>query len=263
MPPVTAGMTGKIRTLIVDDEALARAKLRQLLAAEPDVEIVGEAADGKRAMELILEESPDLLFLDVQMPELDGFGVLAGLGPDRPACVIFVTAHDKFALQAFEAHAAEYLLKPFGRERFSKALDRARTLLHPGSPTKGKTSPLAGLLAEAAHRPLAGGRIAVKSEGRILLIKMDELDWVEAADNYAVLHVGKERHVLRETMNSLEARLNPERFLRISRSTIVNVDQIRDFEPLFHGEYTVRLRSGVKLTCSRSYRDRLKQFLPT
>ncbi len=125
-------MTGKIRTLIVDDEALARAKLRQLLAAEADVEIVGEAADGKRALELIFEESPDLLFLDVQMPELDGFGVLSGLGDDRPPCVIFVTAHDKFAVQAFEAHAAEYLLKPFGRERLSRALDRARTLLRQG-----------------------------------------------------------------------------------------------------------------------------------
>lgn len=255
-------MTGKIRTLIVDDEALARAKLRQLLAAESDVEIIGEAADGRRAMELILKESPDLLFLDVQMPELDGFGVLAGLGDHRPPCVIFVTAHDKFALQAFEAHAAEYLLKPFGRERFSKALDRARGLLRQGFSAKGNPSPLAGLLAEAAQRPLAGGRIAVKSEGRILLLKIDELDWIEAADNYAVLHVGKERHILRETMNSLESRLNPERFLRISRSTIVNVDQIRDFEPLFHGEYAVRLRNGAKLTCSRGYRDRLRVFFP-
>lgn len=254
-------MTGKIRTLIVDDEALARAKLRQLLAAEADVEIVGEAADGKRALELILEASPDLLFLDVQMPELDGFGVLSGLGDDRPPCVIFVTAHDKFAVQAFEAHAAEYLLKPFGRERLSRALDRARTLLRQGSAAKADLQPLTGLLAETARRTWAGGRIAVKSEGRILLLKVDELDWIEAADNYAVLHVGKESHVLRETMNSLEGRLDPERFLRLNRSTIVNLEQIRDFEPLFHGEYSVRLRNGVKVTCSRGYRERLRRFI--
>lgn len=254
-------MSVKIRTLIVDDEALARAKLRRMLEAEADLEIVGEAADGRRALELILESSVDLLFLDVQMPELDGFGVLAGLGDDRPPCVVFVTAHDEFAIKAFEVHAAEYLLKPFGRERLTKALDRARALLRRETSAKADPQPLAGLLAETARRAWAGGRIAVKSEGRILLLKVDELDWIEAADNYAVLHVGKDSHVLRETMNSLEARLDPERFLRLNRSTIVNLEQIRDFEPLFHGEYSVRLRNGAKVTCSRGYRERLRRFI--
>jgi len=252
----------KIRTLIVDDEALARGKLRQFLATEPDVEIVGEAADGGQAMDLIQAEAPDLVFLDVQMPELDGFGVLAGLGDQRPPCVIFVTAHDDFALKAFEVHAIDYLLKPYDRERFAKALARARELLlHAASAGSPQATPLAGLLSEVAEqRPLAG-RIPIKSDGRIVLLKVAEIDWIEAADNYAVLHAGKDSHIVRETMNSLEARLDPGQFLRINRSTIVSIDRIRDLEPLFHGEYSVRLNNGTKLTCSRGYKDRLRQFL--
>lgn len=255
-------MPATIRTLIVDDEALARAKLRQFLAAEADVEIVGEAADGGHAMDLVLAHSPDLLFLDVQMPELDGFGVLAGLGDKCPPCVIFVTAHDDFALKAFEVHAIDYLLKPFDRERFSKALACARARLSPAGSTAGpQVASLAGLIADVVHQRPAAGRIAIKSDGRIVLLKVEEIDWIEAADNYAVLHVGKDNHVVRETMNSLEARLDPGQFLRINRSTIVSIDCIRDLEPLFHGEYSVRLKDGTKLTCSRSYRDRLRQFL--
>lgn len=255
-------MPATIRTLIVDDEALARGKLRQLLAAEPDVELLGEAGDGVSAVEAIVTFTPDLVFLDVQMPELDGFGVLDGLGDKRPPCVIFVTAHDDFALKAFEVHAIDYLLKPFDRERFAKALARARQHLARATSTGSPQGPaLAGLLSDVVRQRPAAGRIPVKSDGRIVLLKIAEIDWIEAADNYAVLHVGKDSHIVRETMNSLEARLDPAQFLRINRSTIVSIDRIRDLEPLFHGEYSVRLHNGTKLTCSRGYKDRLRQFL--
>jgi two-component system LytT family response regulator len=255
-------MPAKIRTLIVDDEALARAKLRQFLSAEPDVEIVGEAGDGASAVDAIITHAPELVFLDVQMPELDGFGVLANVGDRRPRCVIFVTAHDDFALKAFDVHAIDYLLKPYDRDRFVRALSRARELLRAtASESSPQTAALSGLLAEVATQRPPAGRIAVKSDGRIVLLKVAEIDWIEAADNYAVLHVGKDSHIVRETMNSLEARLDPEQFLRINRSTIVNIERIRDLEPLFHGEYSVRLHNGTKLTCSRGYKDRLRQFL--
>lgn len=254
-------MPAKIRTLIVDDEALARGKLRQFLADETDVEIVGEAGDGAAAVEAILAHAPDLVFLDVQMPELDGFGVLAQVGDRSPPGVVFVTAHDDFALKAFEVHAIDYLLKPYDRQRFETALARARELLQARTPAGDpQTSAIAGLLSDVAQQRPPTGRIAVKSDGRIVLLKVAEIDWIEAADNYAVLHVGKDSHVVRETMNSLEGRLDPEQFLRINRSTIVSIDRIRDLEPLFHGEYSVRLNNGTRLTCSRSYKDRLRQF---
>ena len=250
----------KIRTLIVDDEPLARERLRKLLEQERDIEVVGEAASGPEAVAAIKRESPDLVFLDVQMPELDGFGVLAKLDSEHRPAVIFVTAHDKFALQAFEVHAIDYLLKPFDRERFQTSLRRALTQIKRQS--SGELSQrLSALLSDLKGPPKHLERLAIKSTGRVLFLKTDDIDWIEAADNYVSLHVGNESHLHRETMSALEDQLAPEKFLRISRSTIVNVDRIKELHPLFHGEYAVVLRNGARLTLSRSYREKLDQLM--
>lgn len=251
-------MTPKVRTLIVDDEDLARERLHSLLQSQKEIELVGEAADGKSALELIERIKPDLLFLDVQMPELDGFQVLEALDEqDRPN-VIFVTAHDKFALRAFDVHAVDYLLKPFDRERFETALKRALAKIQSGQ----RTAPaVAKVLEEAKQAPAKPAeRLIVKTQGRVLLVKAEEVDWVEAADNYVTLHIGNEHHMMRETMTSLEGRLPPEKFMRISRSTIVNIERIKELQPMFHGEYIVLLKNGTKLTLSRGYRDKLNHL---
>ena len=250
----------KIQTLIVDDEPLARERLRQLLAAEPDCVVAGECANGREAVTAIRQQPPDLVFLDVQMPELDGFGVLAELQDGPLPQVVFVTAFDKFALKAFEVHAVDYLLKPFDRARFRQAWQRAVAVLEKRD-SAGLNERLTALLADLRPEPKRADRLAVKSNGRVLFLKLDDLDWIEAADNYVNLHVGADAHLLRVTMTALEARLPGEKFMRISRSTIVNVERIKELQPLFHGEYVVILRSGVKLTLSRSYRDKLHQLL--
>jgi len=246
----------KIRTLIVDDEPLACGRLRQLLEAEADLEIVGECANGREAVNAIRKESPDLVLLDVQMPVLDGFGVLAELSGGKLPAIIFVTAHDKFALKAFEVHAVDYLLKPFDRERLQTALRRAVDKIQhdqSGELNQRLTELLADLKPGA--RPLE--RLAIKTSGRVVFVRIDDIDWVEAADNYVNLHVGNEAHLHRETMAALEAMLPARKFLRISRSTIVNVDRIKELQPLFHGEYSVILRNGTRLTLSRGYREKL------
>jgi two-component system, LytTR family, response regulator len=251
----------KLRTLIVDDEPLARGRLRLLLGEEPDIEIIGECEDGMEALEIIREQRPDLVLLDVQMPELDGFGLLAELGQEHMPAIIFVTAHDQFALRAFEVHALDYLLKPFDAERLRSSLKRARAWLdRRGSDDLGeRLSAMLTDLRSGAGKPQ--DRLAVKSSGRVVLLKHEEIDWIEASDNYVNLHVGKESHLLRETMNNLEQRLPSDRFLRISRSTIVNLDRVRELQPLFHGEYSVILRDGTRLSLSRGYRDRLSLLL--
>jgi two-component system, LytTR family, response regulator len=249
----------KIRALVVDDEPLARERLTSLLASENDIEVVGQCANGAEALGAIQEKTPDLVFLDVQMPELDGFGVLAALEGERRPAVIFVTAHDRFALKAFEVHAIDYLLKPFDRERFQKALDRAREQVkrQQGGQIDERLSAL--LTGLAQERQL--DRIPVKSSGRVVLVKVSEIDWIEAADNYVNLHTGKEAHLHRETMTALEAKLPASKFLRISRSTMVNVDRIKELQPMFHGDYTIILQNGTKLTLSRGYREALNQLL--
>jgi len=250
-------MPEKIRTLIVDDEELARDRLRGLLARETEIDVVGEAADGRSAVALIEKIKPDLVFLDVQMPELDGFEVLRALGEKRPN-VVFVTAHDKFALKAFDVHAIDYLLKPFDRERFQTALQRAVEKVRAQRP--GLQDGVNEVLEEVRPATKAE-RLVVKTDGRVLLIKVNDIDWIEAADNYVSLHVGKESHMMRETMNSIESRLPPERFMRVSRSTIVNLERIKELQPMFHGEYTVLLKTGAKVTLSRSYRDKLDRLV--
>ena len=250
----------KIRTLIVDDEPLARERLRKLLQEEEDIEILSECDNGTEAVATIREQKPGLVFLDVQMPELDGFGVLAQLDAGSMPAIIFVTAHDKFALRAFEVHALDYLLKPFDRERFQAALCRARQQLQQGSAAE-LSQRLTALFADLKSGSKPQDRLAVKSSGRVLFVKLDDIDWVEAADNYVNLHVGSESHLLRETMGALEDKLPARKFLRISRSTIVNVERIKEMQPMFHGEYAVILRTGTRLTLSRGYRDKLNQLL--
>lgn len=253
-------MSAKIRTLIVDDEPLARERIRQLLRKEPDIEILAECADGRDAVAAIAKYKPDLVFLDVQMPELDGFGVLGQLDRRTMPAIVFVTAYDQFALRAFEVHALDYLLKPFDSDRFKKALERARERIQrqPGEELSRRVSEL---LADLKPGSKQQNRLAIKSGGRVLFLKIDEIDWVEAADNYVSLHVGNESHLHRETMAALEARLPADKFMRISRSTMVNVERIKELQPMFHGEYTVILRNGARLTLSRGYREKLNQLL--
>lgn len=253
----------KIRTLIVDDEPLARERLHALLEAEPDIEIVGECADGVQALATIRSAQPDLVFLDIQMPELDGFGVIAGLGPEKLPAVIFVTAYDRFALKAFEVHALDYLLKPFDRERFAKALQRARAMVEQrqsGDLNKRLSALLTDLKPEKPE-PKFLDRIAIKSEGRVLFFKTEDIDWIEAADNYVSIHVGNEAHLHRETMLSLEAKLPSARFVRISRSAMINLERVKEMQPMFHGDYVVILKNGTRLTLSRNYRDKLSHIL--
>jgi two-component system LytT family response regulator len=248
----------KIRALIVDDESLARDRLRQLLQNEPEVELIGECPDGHTAVATIREQSPDLVFLDVQMPELDGIAVAEAIGAEAGPVIVFVTAHDKFALRAFEIHAVDYLLKPFDRERFKKALLRALEQVR-----QRENSTLierqAALIAELKS-PRTDDRIAVKSGGYVVWVKLDEVDWIGSADNYAELHVGAKSHLLRETMAALESRLDPKKFVRISRSVIVNAPRIKELKRLFYGGCELILQDGTKLTLSRRYRDKLPQL---
>jgi two-component system, LytTR family, response regulator len=249
----------KIRTLIVDDESLARERLRQLLKSEPEVEVVGECADGQEAVSMIEKEKPDLIFLDIQMPEVDGFGVLEAVKVEPAPVIVFVTAHDKFALRAFEVHAVDYLLKPFDRERFQKALSRALERVRHREGV-GQLEAQSAVIAELKPpaRPL--DRLAVKTGGRVIFVKLVDLDYIEAAHNYVELHVEKQSHLLRETLNSIEARLPPDKFVRISRSVIVNIERVKELQPLFYGEYTVTLQNGTRLTLSRRYRESLQQL---
>jgi two-component system LytT family response regulator len=249
-----------IRAVIVDDEPLARERIRSLVGQEPDVEVVGEAGDGRAAVELIRREKPDLVFLDVQMPGLDGFGVLQALEGAVPPAVVFVTAYDQYALQAFDVHALDYLLKPFNSRRFKKAMQRARTELARDSAPEVHERLLSLLEGLRADRR-APERIVLKSAGRVSFLKVDEVDWVEAEGNYVRLHVGPTSHLLRETMKNIEGRLDPDRFIRIHRSTIVNTDRIKELHPLFHGEYAVILRDGTRLTASRGPDNKLRRLL--
>ena len=249
-----------IRALIVDDEPHARARVRELLSRETDVEVAGECGNGRDAIAVIRRDRPDLVFLDVRMPGIGGFGVLDAIDPAQTPAVVFVTAFDEFAVRAFEVHALDYLLKPFDRPRFLQSLDRAREAVQRRR-SGGIDERLAGLLAklDAGDRYLR--RLLVKTGSRSVLLRTEEIDWLEAAANYVRVHVGRERHLLRETMTALEGRLDPARFARIHRSTMVNLDRVRELEPYFHGEWLVRLADGTRLSLSRTYRDRLQDRL--
>jgi two-component system LytT family response regulator len=221
--------------------------------------MIGECGDGPAAVAAISEHAPDLVFLDVQMPEVDGFAVLARLPEDRTPLVVFVTAWDQYALRAFEVAAVDYLLKPFDRRRFDQALQRAKARLAETAGGLGRRT--LALLEELRARASHLDRLVIKAGGRAFFLKTDEIDWVEAEGKYVRLHVGRESHLLREPIGTLEAQLDPRRFLRIHRSTIVNIDRIRELQPWFHNEVRVILRDGTELMLSRGCRKKLSELL--
>ncbi|HNQ89180.1 MAG TPA: LytTR family DNA-binding domain-containing protein [Verrucomicrobiota bacterium] len=252
----------KIRALIVDDEAPARARLRHSLKNEPDLDIIGECAHGRAAVDIVRRDSPDLMFLDIQMPGLNGFEVCTQLHDAgvRLPFVIFCTAYDQYALKAFEIHAIDYLLKPFSPERLQHALNQARLRLQQAQ-SASADSRLADLLASLRAGLNPADRLVFKVEGRVILIRAETIDWIEADGNYVRIHCGAEAHYVRETLANLESQLPPDTFMRVSRSALVNLDRIREFQPLFYGDYTVILHTGAKLAMSRTYRERLERLL--
>ncbi len=255
----------RIRAIIVDDEPAARRGIRLLLERDGGVEIVGEAGTGAEAAALIRREKPDLAFLDVQMPDGDGFEALAEVGPEAAPAVVFVTAYDEHALRAFEVNAVDYLLKPYDDLRFGAALQRAKSEVRrrQADQVNARLTQLLDYLqqngrpAPAGREEPAGDRILLKSSGEIFFLKADEIDWIEAEGDYMKFHVGGRAHLMRETMARLEARLDPKRFIRIHRSTIVNIDRLRKLSPSFAGEYAVILHDGTKLKLSRGYHERI------
>ncbi len=249
-----------LRVLIADDEELARERLRKLLQAEPAIEIVGECATGSETLKAIRSKSPHLVLLDVRMPELDGFEVIRALDAGRLPVIVFVTAHDQFALRAFEAHAVDYLLKPFDRERFRQSLGRVRLMVQQGGEYRRVEEILSGIAASTASQK-GIERFAIRLGGRISFVKPAEIEWIQSADNYSELHVGETVHLLRQTLGSLENQLSSTKFARISRSLIVNVDCIKEIHPRSHGDYVVILQDSTRLSASRNYRNGLLRLL--
>lgn len=259
----------KIRALIVDDEPVARDGIRALLKRDAEIEIVGDCADGREAVEAIESLSPDLVFLDVQMPEADGFDVIERIGAENMPVVVFVTAYDQYALRAFDVAAIDYLLKPFDDERFALAVNRAKSQVRRGE-VGDLSRRLIALLEFQTPKtgpddaPSSGDylqRIMLKTGGKVVFLKVDEIDWIEAEGDYVRLHVRGGSHLLRDTMKRLERQLDPSQFLRTHRSTIVNVDRIKELHPFFHGDYMVILKDGTELKLSRNRRRALEEKL--
>ena len=245
-----------IRTLIVDDEPLARRKVRNFLKPHTDFKILEECVGGHEAADAILRLKPDVVFLDICIPEIDGFGVLRSVEPALLPEIVFVTSHDEYSVKAFEVHAHDYLLKPLNRSRFNETVSRVRQRLRHGK------SEAKGRFLEWLRQTLAAGdhpdRLVVKSNGRILLLHTCRIEWIEAQGDYALLHLGKNSYLIRDTLESLESRLNPRRFVRIHRSSIINLDFVSEFQPIWSGDYRVSLRNGTQLTLSRSFRHKLQ-----
>jgi two-component system LytT family response regulator len=259
-------VTKPIRTLIVDDEPAARDAIRALLAGDEEIVVIGERADGRSALGAIREEAPDLLFLDVQMPEMDGFSMLRQLEPRELPVVVFVTAWDQYALRAFEVHALDYLLKPFTDERFSEAVDRAKRHVRQGQ--LGALSLQLLELLDGAGQPQPERRdgpylkrLMIRTEGRVIVLPVKDVDWIEAEGDYVKIHSGRAWHLLRETMKHLETQFDPARFVRIHRSTIVNVERIKELQPYFRGEYVVLLHDGTNLKLARGFKPQLETAL--
>ena len=253
----------RIKTVIVDDEKPARTRLLALLERHSDVEVVGVARDGREAVDLVRSRRPELLFLDIHMPQLDGFGVLREISPARVPLTVFVTAHDRYAVRAFESHAVDYLLKPFSDERFDAALEHARESLR-HSAKSDWASRISNLLgdepsSQETSRPL--DRIVLRAGGRVTFLELKDLDWIEAAGVYLHLHIGGKTHLYRSSLSSILQRLDPQRFVRVHRSTVVNTDRIRELRPRGHGDFTIVLHDGRELTLSRAYRSQLERWL--
>lgn len=246
-----------LRALIVDDEAIARRRVRRLLRSVDGMEIAGECGDGPSALATIAETSPDLMFLDVQMPGLDGFDVVAQLPAECTPAVIFVTAFDRYALRAFDVHAVDYLLKPIAPARFRLAIERARDRIARGDRQTG----LGSLVRHIRETRKYLTRLSVRERGRVVLVDVQTIDWIRAADNYVTVHAAGREYLLRERLAILERQLDPERFVRIHRSTIVSLDRITELEPSSHGDFDVRLRDGKRLTLSRSWREHVERAL--
>lgn len=245
--------------LLVDDEPLAREGLHILLARDPDVSAVYEARNGREAVAAIRTLRPNLVFLDVQMPEMDGFAVTQEVGAEQMPAVVFVTAHDKYAIQAFEFNAIDYLLKPVTEERFAKALARAKARLQ-STPVDVSSRQILSLLESIARPQRSLKRLAVRSAGKTIFVDVADIDWVEAAENYVEIHAGRAEHLLHVTMAALEKSLDPELFLRIHRSVIVNVRRIKELQPVMHGEYVITLSNGIRLQSGRMYSEKLRSL---
>jgi two-component system LytT family response regulator len=249
-----------IRALLVDDEAPARSRFRHLLRHEPDVRVVGECGGGRDAIETLRREEVDVVFLDIQMPRVNGFEVCAAVGLEHLPLVVFVTAYDQYALKAFEVHAVDYLLKPVAADRLHQALEHVRSRLR--EPARGRQDDrIAELLAELRLGQDARERFAFKIDGKVVLIATAEIDWLEADGNYVQIHAGGKCHMVRETLTALEAELPSRQFMRISRSAVVNLDAVRELQPLFYGDYAVLLKDGTRLTLSRSHRECVEKLL--
>lgn len=239
---------------------LARKRIRRYLDKDSDIEIVAECANGKEALEAIHQLQPQLVFLDVQMPEKDGFNVLESIDPLNAPTFIFVTAYDQFAIKAFEVNAFDYLLKPFSEERIVNTLLRAKKKIH-SQKTLPTEERLLNLLYELKETNQYLSRLTVKERGKIIFVPVEELDFIEAQGNYLAIDRGEVSHLIRMRLHQLESKLDPEKFVRIHRSTIINIDRIKEMQPLFNGDQTVIMKSGKKLTMTRNYRDRLKFLL--
>jgi two-component system LytT family response regulator len=248
-----------IRALIVDDEPLAREWVRSAVAEDPELEVLGECGDGFEAAEAIRRLKPDLVFLDVQMPGLDGFGVLEALTPEEIPAVVFVTAFDQYAVRAFEAQAVDYLMKPFSKERVEEAVRRVRELVK-GKSLEDFRESISRIVEKIRRDRSYPEWVLLKAEGKNVFVKVKDIDWIESSRNNVRIHVGPTIYLLHETTSAIASRLDPKKFLRIHRSAIVNIERIKELHPWFNGDYAVILRDGTQLTLSSSYRDRLKEF---
>jgi two-component system LytT family response regulator len=249
-----------IRALVIDDERLARNFILEMLREDEEVEVIGECLNGREAIEAIKTHAPDLIFLDVQMPEVGGFAVLEALTKEQMPFVIFVTAYDQYAVRAFEVNALDFLLKPFDRKRFKIAWQKAKARIQRERNElldQRILSLLQGLKAEPNYLE----RLVLKTNGRIFFLDTDEVDWIEAEGNYVSVHSGEKSYLLRDTISGLDLQLDPKKFLRIHRSAIVRIEKIQELQPLFHGDYRVIMRDGTQLTLSRNYRDKLQEAL--
>ena len=253
-------VSAAIRTILADDEPLARKKLRILLGAEPDLEVIAECSDGRETVAAVQQHKPDLLLLDIRMPDADGFEILNQISRDQMPIVVFTTAYDQYAIRAFQAQALDYVLKPFDEERLHQALDRVRAELLKSRDNSADRTPERNAATRPGPQSL-DRRLVIRTGGRVVFLDLDEVDWIEAAANYVKVNVGKDSYLLREAISRISEKLDPDRFVRIHRSTIVNIAKIKELQPCDSGEYIAILKNGKGLSCSRTYRNQLQLLI--